>query len=181
MLKAIILSFATTFFLHNDSNHNKVINHQQDDILLGVHQRADLEKEPYKTWFDKNYKEYKIKENYANKVKPLLVNVKIKIFMGTWCHDSQREVPHLFKILDAEGYNSKNVELVMVSYAKKTPNHLEEGFNIKRVPTIIFYKDGKEVNRIVEYPTRSLEKDMFLILSGKPYKDAYADFNLDKS
>ena len=37
-------------------------------------------------------------------------------------------------------------------------------------------KNGKEINRIVEFPVETLEKDIFKILSGQEYKNIYADF-----
>ena len=40
-----------------------------------------------------------------------------------------------------------------------------EGLKIELVPTIIFYKDGYEIGRIVETLTESLEKDLLKILS----------------
>ena len=37
-------------------------------------------------------------------------------------------------------------------------------------------KNGKEINRIVEFPIETIEKDIYKILSGNEYKNAYADF-----
>jgi hypothetical protein len=45
--------------------------------------------------------------------------------------------------------------------------------NIFKVPTFIFYKDGKEIGRYVEYARVSLEKDILKIVSGLPYKHSY--------
>jgi hypothetical protein len=56
---------------------------------------------------------------------------------------------------------------------KNTPQNYEEGLGITNVPTFIFYKDGKELNRIVEFPIEDLESDMLKILQGEPYKHAY--------
>jgi hypothetical protein len=52
---------------------------------------------------------------------------------------------------------------------------LEDGFDITNVPTFIFYRNGKEINRIVESPVISLEKDMLSILAGEVYKHTYAE------
>ena len=99
--------------------------------------------------------------------------IKIKGFLGTWCGDSRREIPRFFKILDQAGFKFNNLELIAVNRNKKTPDNLQEGFNIIRVPTFIFYKQGKEIGRYVEYAKESLEKDMLQIISEKPYKHAY--------
>ena len=39
-----------------------------------------------------------------------------------------------------------------------------EGLRIELVPTIIFYKDGSEIGRIVETPVESMEKDLLKII-----------------
>ena len=98
-----------------------------------------------------------------------------EIGMGTWCEDSQREIPALQKILEAADYKEEQVEMIAMTHDKDTPQGLEEGYEIEYVPSIIFFKDGAEMNRIVEYPQETLEKDMVKILSGKPYKHYYAE------
>jgi tetratricopeptide (TPR) repeat protein len=56
---------------------------------------------------------------------------------------------------------------------KQSPGGEEEGLNIHRVPTFIFYKDGIEVNRIVEQPVATLEHDMYMILQNENYIPNY--------
>ena len=63
---------------------------------------------------------------------------------------------------------------VFVNSGKRTPDNLQRGFEIIRVPTFIFYdKDGKEIGRYVEYARETLEKDILKILTGKEYKHSY--------
>ncbi len=62
--------------------------------------------------------------------------------------------------MDSIGFKSKKHKIYAVSREKTTPQKAEQGLNITNVPTFIFYKDGKEINRIVEYPIETLEKDM---------------------
>jgi len=56
---------------------------------------------------------------------------------------------------------------------KTTPEQFEKGLHITNVPTFIFYKNGKEVNRIVESTVIYLEQDMLDIVSGNKYKHIY--------
>ncbi len=158
--------------------HSEEITSEQtveQQYLLGIKKRSDLEAAPYASWFSPNYKEYQVNQDIAKQLKPLLQDVTLKVFMGTWCSDSQQQTPPFYKILDAVDYNEEKLTLITVSRAKTTPDKHEKGFDIKKVPTFIFYKNGKELNRIVEYPIESLEKDMLAILSGKPYKHAYEE------
>lgn len=129
----------------------------------------------FKSWFNPGYQDYSVDSVTLEKLKPFLKDVTITVFMGTWCEDSQRETPHLYKILDDAKFDESKLTLITTSDEKTTPQSFEKGKNITNVPTIIFYKNDKELGRIVEYPIESLEKDMLAILSGKEYKHAYAE------
>jgi hypothetical protein len=68
------------------------------------------------------------------------------------------------------------MKLIAMSLDKTTVDSLEKNQDIINIPTIIFMKNGKEINRIVEFPIETIEKDIYKILSGNEYKNAYADF-----
>ena len=97
--------------------------------------------------------------------------------MGTWCGDSKQEVPRFYKVLEACEFPEDQLTVIALSSKpymyKKSPNHEEAGLNIHRVPTFIFYKDRKEVNRIVEHPIETFEKDMLNIVTKNDYKSNY--------
>jgi len=141
--------------------------------LIGIANREMFNDDSYNYWFNDRYKEYNTDKELIAKLKPIINDFTIKGFMGTWCGDSKRETPRFYKILDETDFDQEYFELITVGRNKKTPNNLQEGFNIIRVPTFIFYKDGKEVGRFVEYPRESLEKDILKILTGEPYKHSY--------
>lgn len=144
-------------------------------MLLGEINRGGLTSEPYYEWFEENQKIHTLDTVALESLKPLLKDVNIKVFMGTWCEDSQREVPALYKILDASGFSYENFSIAAVSHDKDTPNGLEKGYNIEYVPTIIFIKNGDTLNRIVEYAHKTLEQDMLSILQGNEYTPAYSE------
>ena len=96
--------------------------------------------------------------------------------MGTWCSDSRMHSPAFFKLTDYLKIKDKNMNLIAMTLDKTTPDSLEKNQDIINIPTIIFKKNGKEINRIVEFPIETIEKDIYNILSGKDYKNAYADF-----
>lgn len=149
----------------------------QEDILIGKQNKKALTEAPHAEWFVENYEDYNINPEIKPMIKPLLENVSIKVFMGTWCSDSRREVPTFYKILDAANFNYDHLELITVSREKTTPEGYEKGLDIKRVPTFIFYKDGKEIGRYVEFAVTTLEDDMLSILSGGNYKHSYYEGN----
>ncbi|WP_296637673.1 thioredoxin family protein [Polaribacter sp.] len=141
--------------------------------LIGFASREAFNDNSYQYWFNDRYSSYKTDQELIAKLKPIINDFTIKGFMGTWCGDSKRETPRFYKILDETGFDQDYFELITVGRNKKTPDNLQEGFNIIRVPTFIFYKDGEEVGRFVEYPRETLEKDILNILTGAPYKHSY--------
>lgn len=160
------------------------VNAQQlkpDAILYGKINPGDLTAAPYNKWFDKGFKEYSSNTETKNKFTPALTKgISIEIFFGSWCGDSKRELPRFLKLLDEIKFNMGNVKLIAVggsdSLYKQSPQGEEKGKGIYRVPTIIVYRNGAEVNRINEYPALSLEKDFFSIVNGEAYTPNYKSF-----
>ncbi|WP_457610022.1 thioredoxin family protein [Lutibacter sp.] len=151
------------------------VTKDKEGNLIGITNKAEFLQEPYTDWFSPNYNDYKTNKEIINTLKPLLKDITIKAFMGTWCSDSQEQTPAFYKILDETGFNYKNLELVAVNRDRETPDNLQKGFDIERVPTLIFYKEGKEIGRFVEYPRETIEADILKIVSGKPYKHSYEE------
>ena len=52
-------------------------------------------------------------------------------------------------------------------------SEFEIGKNITNTPTIIFYKDSLEINRIVEFPVETLERDIYKIINDIEYRHVY--------
>jgi len=87
--------------------------------------------------------------------------------MGTWCHDSKREVPRLYKILDELYYDYENFEIIGLTKDKKGYFQDYATFGITNTPTLIFYRDDIEIGRIIEKPVGTLESHIQNILKGK--------------
>jgi len=135
-------------------------------MLIGYCTREAFSDSSFSWWFNSEYNMYEVDSTALKNASEKLKNDKITIVMGTWCSDSRREVPRFYKILDYLGYPSDKVKLIMVNRNKKGSSDETDGLNIERVPTIIFYKNDKELGRIVEYPQESLDKDMVKIITG---------------
>lgn len=172
-MKYVLLSLITISFLSCTVKKELTAAKNKQGDLVGFANKASFSIKPYNTWFTKNFNSYSIDSTTIKGLKENLKEVEIKGFMGTWCGDSKRETPHFYKILETADFNFKKLQLITVNRSKKTPDNLQKGYNIIRVPTFIFYKDGKEIGRYVEYARESLEKDMLAIVSGKPYEHAY--------
>ncbi len=144
-------------------------------MLLGPINAAGLNQEPYSVWFEENSKAYEPDIALIEQIKPLLKPCYIKVFMGSWCEDSQREVPALLKLLELADFDQSQLEIIAMTHDKDTPENYEADYEIEFIPTIMFFKDGAELNRIVEYTQETLEKDILKILKQQPYTPAYAE------
>ena len=87
-------------------------------------------------------------------------DLTVWLFFGTWCHDSQREVPRLLKLLEAAGLGDENLRLIGLDYRKREPRGRAAEFNVRYTPTAIFMRGDVEVGRIVERPNTSLYADI---------------------
>ena len=167
MKKATLHFVAITFLISCSSLNHQAVSHEGEPILLGDVDRRGLEKGPFAEWFNSGYQTYSV--DHAALENTNFEDVEILTFMGTWCSDSQREVPHFYKILDHLKI-SKNKHNVFAldnhpDRRKTSPKGEEKGWNIEYVPTFIFLKDGQEIGRIIESPMETLEKDMANILA----------------
>ena len=137
----------------------------QNHILKGKGNLDMIYGSEHKDWFEKNYSEAILDEITVQSFpQNIECNFKILIVLGTWCSDSRKQVPHFFKILDY-WHIKPTVELLFVDEAKNSKVKGYKKLRINYVPTFIIYNTkGKEIDRIVETPKVSLEKDLKTIL-----------------
>lgn len=170
-----LVAFSATISGQQINQEVKIEGNQP--FMVGQIDLDGLNSNSYQNWYSTNHNAYKVDTEIVSTFKNDLVKHKILIFMGTWCGDSKREVPRFIKILEAADFPMENLKIVAVDrrkdYYKKSPTGEEWGLSIKRVPTFIFYKDGKETNRIIESPITSLEADVKAIVTAAEYTPNY--------
>jgi len=156
---------------------DKLVQDPENDgaqMLLGKVNYVDFKNDSLFPWMSENFKAYKPDSITLIGLKKELKGVYIKAFMGTWCEDSQREVPGFYKILKSIGINEERIDMIAVSHDKDTPQGYEKDLNIAYVPTFIFYKQEQELGRFVEYAQgATLEEDILTIVTNQPYIPAY--------
>jgi thiol-disulfide isomerase/thioredoxin len=93
---------------------------------------------------------------------------EVTVFLGTWCSDSRREVPRLWKALAMAGGDVPfGVRYVGVDRDKKEPADAVAESEVLYLPTFIVHRDGREVGRIVETSPHGIERDLVDLLTGK--------------
>lgn len=125
----------------------------------------------YHRWFDRGYSDYTPDTTVTDRLMDAFTDdVELLIFYGTWCSDTRRELPRVMNILDTVGFPQEKVKLYAVNRSKQRGDEFARKHGLTFVPTVIFYKDGKEVGRIIEEPKLDIESDMLQILEGERAK-----------
>ncbi|SER04012.1 Tetratricopeptide repeat-containing protein [Hyunsoonleella jejuensis] len=172
-----LLVFSVVLTSKAQSINQEITIEGESPFLLGKIDKKGLTSVSYKSWFYQNFNNYALDKATLESIGERLNDYTITLFMGTWCGDSKREVPRFYKILEACNFPKERLSVIAVSgkpyMYKKSPNHEEAGLNIHRVPTFIFYKNGQEINRIVEHPVATLEKDILNIITSNDYESNY--------
>jgi thiol-disulfide isomerase/thioredoxin len=93
---------------------------------------------------------------------------EVLVVLGTWCSDSRREVPRLWRALDeVGGLVPFEIEYLAVDRTKEEPAELLAGLDLRYVPTFIVRRDGEEVGRVVESSPNGIERDLLALLTGE--------------
>jgi len=140
-----------------------------EPIELGLLNRSVLE-QPEHHPFAVRFDTVTIEHDLAGLMRNVNADVDFLVFLGTWCPDSRREVPHFLKIADECGIGSSRIRLYALDRSKKSNDGLTDQYHIELVPTFIFLKNGAEIGRITEKPHGSLEADMLAILAAAQQK-----------
>ena len=86
---------------------------EQNDLLIGSIDKNDLQQAPHSAWFDPMYQSYKPNQKALETIRENINDYNIKMFMGTWCADSQLEVPKFYKLLDLSDSGGLGPELLL--------------------------------------------------------------------
>ncbi len=89
--------------------------------------------------------------------------MRIDVYLGLWCPDSRNNVPLFLKLLDSLGATVPVRYFGVPRKARDVKYYVEE-FNVEKVPSFIFYRDDKEIGRIIENPKTGIAEDTFDIV-----------------
>ncbi len=155
-MKKIILTFLCFILLSFISVYGEL-------ELLGPLSKEEI-LENFPDW-QEEVASYVPDQEVIEKLQSIPSEIKIEIFLGTWCSDSKRNVSAYFKIMDMV-----DNPLIMTSYIgipreDDSRKPFIEGKNIIKVPTFIIFIDNQEKGRIIENPTKSVEEDLLDIIN----------------
>lgn len=165
-MKRLFFFFVIIVISINAQEKNKLIVDEKSGkpMIIGYCDRTVFADTNFAWWFNSEYDNYEFSKEVVDSIKENIDGVSFQIVMGSWCSDSRREVPRFFRILDEMKYDETLVTIIATDREKESPEGNMSELDIKFVPTIIVYKEEKEIGRITELPKVTLEKDLLEIL-----------------
>jgi thiol-disulfide isomerase/thioredoxin len=107
---------------------------------------------------------YKPDEEKIEALSEELNKYQLIVFLGTWCEDSHRLIPQLYRVLTDIGYPMEQMQIFALDRDKKGRNEEEKQYKITNVPTVIVLQDGNEKGRITETVKQNVESDLLEII-----------------
>ncbi|MFN6945437.1 MAG: TlpA family protein disulfide reductase [Cytophagaceae bacterium] len=115
-------------------------------------------------WFKSGFNTYKPDKALLKKLGKELPKYDFLVFAGTWCPDTRLLLPQFYKVVNKAGVPMEKPDTYLLNGELSSPEGLEKEYNIYAVPTIILLNNGKEVGRITESITSSMEEELLTLL-----------------
>jgi thiol-disulfide isomerase/thioredoxin len=147
----LIIVLSVSSVISAQDQYQVLSERPNEKTFKGIISREVIESDTSFKWYAENKKGYTPNAAAITALKNNIDSIQLLTFLGTWCSDSHYIIPKFFSLLDAAGFPGDRLTVIGVDRKKTTLSHLTEALNVKNVPTIIVYKNGKELGRVVEY------------------------------
>ncbi|BAX79801.1 thioredoxin family protein [Labilibaculum antarcticum] len=159
----IFLAIVLNLSAQNNTKEDSRIN---ETVLYGQFTLDAFNMDLCSPWYTPEHDSYLADTTILKKLtEQNFENISISLILGSWCHDSHREVPRFIKILEEINYPFDRLQMYALDTDKTSPDFDAKANNVTNVPTAIISRNRVEIGRIIESPKLSLEKDLLKILS----------------
>jgi hypothetical protein len=138
---------------------------KKENILIGHTNKKDLDNAKLFPWYYYGKRAYQVNDSVCTLLKPYTDSVSVLIIAGTWCGDTQIEMPKAFRLFEKLNINDSLIDIQLQNRKKQNPFFNAKAIQVKAIPCFIFYEQGREIGRIIEHPEKSFELDLLTILS----------------
>ena len=138
----------------------------QNDPVVGFTTPEDVRKAHAK-WRE-TYEQTKAHEKAKEHLRGAKEGIELTVIFGTWCDDCMREVPQLWRDLEALGEGA-NIKLfyVGVDDAFGSGDADLSAYRPDAIPSFVVSMNGRELGRVVERPATTLSNDLGRLIRGE--------------
>jgi hypothetical protein len=131
-------------------------------VLKGKIDMQTLMNDSAFAWFYTGVNGYQPNDNMLNYVKDNRGKFNVVAVVGTWEEQSRLLLPALYKIMILAG--SPDEQVLTYGVDEKLQSSAPQDYKVKKLPTFIVLRDGKELGRLSGEVGESLESDIAKIL-----------------
>lgn len=164
VLMAAMIAGSNPLWSQNQSGFETVKSENKDEVIYKGPCTFEDIAEVKIFDLEKKAGQYKADPQKIEVLADKLGDYQMVIFLGTWCEDSHRLIPELYRVLKDTDYPMEELQLYALDRQKHGKDGEEKAYGITNVPTIILLKDGAEKGRITETVAKSIESDLLQII-----------------
>lgn len=157
-LKTLLLGGTLLFFVSLACAQNG----GSSKVLKGKLDLKALTSDTTYAWFYTGVNKYQPNDNMLNYIKSNREKFNVVALIGTWDEQSRILFPQLYKVMVLAG--SPETQMLIFGADQKLDTGAPVEYKLKRVPTFIILKEGKELGRITGSVDESIEADIAKIL-----------------
>jgi hypothetical protein len=154
LLGGTLLFFVSLAWAQNGGSGGKVLKGKLD--------LKTLTSDTAYAWFYTGVNKYQPNDNMLNYIKSNREKFNVVALIGTWDEQSRVLFPQLYKVMVLAG--SPETQMLIFGADEKLDTGAPVEYKLKRVPTFIILKEGKELGRISGNVEESIEADIAKIL-----------------
>lgn len=139
----------------------------EQNVITGITDVRILERSVGYRWFKDGYSNYQPNVSAISVLREAPKDIQLFVFAGTWCEKSQQLLPQFYKVADLAGIAKQRITLCFLDRDKRSPQGMENNYNINTTPVFIILQKGVEIGRITESVNQSIEADLADLLPRK--------------
>jgi thiol-disulfide isomerase/thioredoxin len=111
-------------------------------------------------WFRSGFEDYKPNHDTIEELKKWKNDIYFIVYAATWCDDTKDLLPKFYKTAYEAEFTTKEVQLYLMDRDKKTTDGSAQLLHIDKVPTIVVFRSGRMIGRIVETTSKPVEQEI---------------------
>lgn len=138
-------------------------------VLKGKIDMKTLMNDSSAAWFYSGVNKYQPNDNMLNYVKDNRGKFNVVAVIGTWDDASRKALPALYKVIILAG--SPDEQILTFGADEKLQTDAPTDYKVKKLPTFIVFREGKEIGRINADTDDTIESALAKILLKANRKD----------
>jgi len=138
-------------------------------VIKGKIEMKTLTNDAETAWFYSGVNKYQPNDRMITYIKDNRGKFNVVAVIGTWDEESRRLLPALYKVIILAG--SPEEQIITWGVDEKLQSDAPTDYKVKKIPTFIVFREGKEIGRINSETKETVESALAMILLKANRKD----------